>query len=274
MAAKLGVLVIHGVGSQKKSFARPMIEEFERRISSHREIRWQPIWWAPILSKREKTLCDDLLLGIDENIIDRKLREFVVNFLGDATAYQPVRHKSNTTYDKIHVRVHHSIVELKKKLGNEDKPVIVIAHSLGSVIISNYIWDRQKKQHLDPYGATPFERLETLAGIITFGSPIPIFTLAYKKKDVKSIKFPPDALPSNLKSNAKWLNFFDVDDVLGWPLKHLSKSYKFRVSKDNKINVGGIFTSWNPLCHFKYWTDDDFTKPVAQYISDILKVCP
>ena len=66
------------------------------------------------------------------------------------------------------------------------------------------------------------------------------------------------------------MNFFDADDVLGYPLKPLSPSYGNAVSEDIEINVGGLFTSWNPISHTEYWTDNDFTEPVARLIGDIV----
>jgi hypothetical protein len=285
MEAKLGVLIIHGVGSQEANFADPIKKKLERRISDHDKIRWQSIYWAPILSEREDALWR--LLFPEEERPHRsewrkivyfvwrkyiiKLKKFVINLLGDVTAYKPVNYIYNNTYEKIHNVVHKSVVELRKSLGNEDKPIIVIAHSLGSVIMSDYIYDRQNNKNAALYGTTPFERMETLAGFITSGSPIPLFTLA--NDVVESIIFPPENLPVNLKDKVKWLNFYDPDDVLGCPLKNLSDSYKACVSEDKPINVGGILTSWNPLCHYKYWTDDNFIKPVARYISEISKAC-
>jgi len=273
MEAKLGVLIVHGMGSQPENFADGIIEKLEDKISDYglndNDICWEPVYWAPILSRREAQLWRDISTKNDLHWVD--LRKFVINAIGDAIAYQIIPGETNSTYYKIHDIVYESIVNLKAKLGNNDKPIIVIAHSIGSVIMSDYIWDRQKKRDPGRYGYTSFERMETLAGFITFGSPIPLYTLAYDP--VESIKFPPDTLPAHLREKAKWLNFFDVDDVLGWPLKTLSKSYDSCVSEDNEINVGGILTSWNPQCHSKYWKNDDFIEPVAQYISDILKVC-
>lgn len=133
------------------------------------------------------------------------------------------------------------------------------------MIISNYIWDEQKGKGL---GTNAFESMETLTGLVTFGSNIPLFTLALP--EIQSITFPPAPLPEYLKARAKWLNFFDADDVLGYPLKPLSPSYGSAVSEDIEINVGGLFTSWNPVSHAEYWTDNDFTKPVARLISDII----
>jgi hypothetical protein len=302
MPAKLGVLIIHGIGPHDKNFADPMKKKLKRRISNHDGICWESVRWAEVLLKKEYKLLNKLfpeekrphwlkeMLSLLYPVLFQKKdlphwlkekrslrfvwRELVMNGIGDVAAYRSIPNtsdhtkKTNEIYNEIHDIVHESIVKLSKELGNADKPVIVIAHSLGSVIISDYIWDRQNNKNAALYGATPFERMETLAGFITFGSPIPLFTVGYDPVD--SITFPPDTLQDNLKDKAKWLNFYDAHDVFGWPLKHLNAC----VSEDKPINVGSIFTRWNLLCHSKYWTDNNFTKPVAKYISEILKLCP
>ena len=280
MEAKLGVLIIHGIGSHKKDFASPMIEKLKSGISDNAKIRWKPIDWEPkLVEHRESQLLHGLLQEIKRSLLfkslGRHLRELVIHGIGDVTAYRFIpnisdnTNKTNKTYDDIHGCVHKHIVTLREELGNADKPLIVMGHSLGSVIMSDYIWDRQKKQDGDPYGNNKFERMETLAGLITFGSPIPLFTVGYNP--VRSITFPPDKLHDNLQVKAKWLNFYDAHDVFGWPLKPFYK--KDCASEDKQISVGSIFTRWNILCHSKYWTDNNFTEPVAKYISEILKLC-
>jgi hypothetical protein len=282
MEAKLGVLIIHGVGWQTKGFAKAMIGKLERRISNHAEIRFKPIFWHEILSHRE----DKLMKLFPDGKTPHRLkwikrcirwgRKKVAYLIGDVTGYQympDMKDEEHEAHVDIHKVVHKRIADLRRDLDNEDKPVIVIAHSIGSVIMSDYIWDRQhwdkqKKQRDDPYGKTPFERMETLVGFITCGSPIPLYAIACDPTD--RIKFPPENLADNLRKDAKWLNFFYLNDVLGWPLQKLGSSYgdteDFKI-EDIKIK-GGI----PGFCHTKYWKDDNFTEPVAQYISKILSV--
>ena len=150
-------------------------------------------------------------------------------------------------------------------LEGESVPLIVMAHSLGGHIMSNFIWDRQKSP---PAGLSDFEKMKTLAGMVTFGCNIPLYTFAYKK--VVPIKFPAPGLKKPIRDKAKWLNFFDPDDILGWPLKPLSTGYREVVTKDVPINVGGWLASWNPASHSGYWTDNDFTKPVSRFIASLL----
>ncbi len=271
MAYKMGVLILHGMGSQLADFAEPMIEELKKRIEkagcNPNDIRFRPVHWAPELEKKEKELWNDLSCG---NELDwQKIRKFIISTFADAVAYN--QREPNEIYTHIHERLHEQLVELRKNdFKNQDKPLIFMGHSLGSHIISNYIWDRQQDKNKEPgkFGTTPLEKMETLTGIISFGSNIPLFTLALP--EIISITFPPDQLEENLKKVAQWNNFYDSDDVLGYPLKPLSQSYKKTVHEDIQINVGNIFTSWNLASHMKYWTDNSFTKPVAKFLCKIL----
>ena len=190
MATKLGVLVIHGMGSQDPDFAEEMIEELNDRVKDlgkdPETIAWKPIYWANILKGRQ----------------------------------------------------------------------------------SEYLRNAKRVGDLDYIALSPFERMQKLAGIVTFGCNIPFFTFAYEA--VEPIEFPPGELTATLKRKAKWLNYYDPDDVLGYPLKAINADYRKVVTKDIPINVGGVFSSWNPLAHGGYWTDNSFTKPVAKFITSFL----
>lgn len=258
MSKTLGVAVIHGMGSQRsKDFADPLIQELEARVKQPGEIAWRPIYWADVLSGRQ----DKYLKAANRNndLDFYSLRRFVVSALGDASAYQRVDDDPESTYGRIHTIVRDEIAALRDDLGSDDKPLVILAHSLGGHIVSNCIWDIQKKNAIAEPGDNAFERMRTLAGLITFGCNIPLFTFALRK-----------IVPISLPKMAAWLNFFDPDDVLGYPLKPLSPEYRRVVSRDIAINAGGISSSWNPLSHSEYWTDNDFTKPVARFLEKLI----
>lgn len=268
MAAELGILVIHGMGSQAPDFAAEMIEEINGRIDDlgkdPGDIAWQPIHWADILEPRQSQYLRDAKRSADLNYVS--IRRFLLSAFGDASGYQQVKGSGNNTYDKIHKRVKNKIKSLYVTgLGSKNKPMLILAHSLGGHIMSNYVWDMQNS---DTSGMSPFERMDKLSGMVTFGCNIPFFTFAYD--DVIPIEFPPAGLSQALKNKAKWLNYYDSDDVLGYPLKSINPAYDNTVSEDISINVGGLFSSWNPLSHNEYWTDNDFTKPVSQFIKTFL----
>ena len=273
MNKKVGVLFVHGMGAVADDFAHDAIQELREKISgkglNREDIAWQSVYWAPILSSRETQLWIDLSAENDLNWT--KLRKFFVNAFGTISSYQATGERVENIYDKIHSTVHNSLMELRAKLHGEDRPLVVIAHSLGSVIMSNYIWDRQKGVDEARFGGSAFERMETLTGLVTLGSTIPLFTLGCEP--VVSVKFPPVGLPDKFRKSAKWINLYDSDDVLGWPLKPLSSSYADAVAADIEVNVGNILTAWNPANHAAYWTDDSVIKPAAFLLASILDAC-
>lgn len=268
MTDRLGVIVIHGMGSQKPDFAEEMIDEVNGRLArKHRKdvsrIAWQPVYWADVLEDAQVRYLRAARRAADLDYIG--LRRFMLTAFGDAAAYRRAD-GPNSTYKRIHRVVKEKIRRLYREgLERNEAPLAVMAHSLGGQIMSNYIWDMQKRP---PRNLNRFERLETLSGIITFGCNIPMFTLAYDP--VEPIAFPPATLPDDLKRKAKWLNFYDPDDVLGYPLKPINAAYSKVVNADTPINVGGLAASWNPASHGGYWTDNDFTKPVAAFLAKFL----
>src|SRR5262249_9289559 len=129
----------------------------------------------------------------------------------------------SATYHAVHSVIRNDIRVLAQEAG-DDCPLIVMAHSLGGIMITDYIWDIQNpnnKKHVKLKGLSDFEKFKTLAGVITFGSNIPLFTFAYKP--AKPIQFPHGRYRKDPR--CKWLNFYDPNDVLGFPLKAINKNY-------------------------------------------------
>ena len=160
-------------------------------------------------------------------------------------------------------------------VGDVDAPLVVVAHSLGSVIASDYVWDAQHPETGRAQGANPFERMETLAGLVTFGSTLPLFTLALPRVVAIAPPRTSPGLPDAVRAVARWDNYYDPDDVLGWPLQPLSEGYRLLV-EDRAINAGrGVFDlivrSWNPLSHEIYWRDAEVIKAIAQMLTQLMR---
>lgn len=268
--AKVAVLIIHGMGSQNKYFAYPTIVEINNRVKKYgknpNDIVWKPVYWANIIEPRQKKFMDTIVNHKDNNIDLIKLRRFVVSALGDATAYQNIKGKKSSTYTEINKHVKACIKDLyDSDLGKQPCPLVVMAHSLGGHIMSSYIWDIQQK----PLASlSDFENMKYLSGMVTFGCNIPLFSFAYKTSDLRPINFPGTNLSPTEKTKAAWLNFYDPDDILGYPLSQINSRFKFII--DKHINSGGLLTSWNPMSHNSYWTDNDLTKPAAKLIAEFM----
>jgi len=278
MPIKLAILVVHGMGSQTRDGFEKSTGKMIGLISGALrdggvdpgEAAWKCGYWGDILQDHE----DKLLRRFEWSRLDWKwLRHFVIDNLGDAVAYQRLPCKPDDFYYQIHGRLHRELLELRAATGNQDVPLLVMAHSLGSYIMSNYIWDRQsanQKGKPDPLGGTPFERMETLATIVTFGCNIAVLSLSLNP--YIGLAFPPKELPPPMAAEARWLNFYDPDDVLGYPVKPLCTDYGANQKiEDHCIQVGGIASGWNPWSHDKYWTDSKFIQPAAKQIAALIQ---
>ena len=160
------------------------------------------------------------------------------------------------------------MLALKNELA-ENAPLIILAASMGTEIISNYIWDRQHATDPDPFGNSPFERFETLTGLFTLGNNFPIFAAAHDIDAMEPITFPPPNLAPELSAKAVWENYYDKNDSMGYPIRALNPKYAAANVKDIQINVGNLLTFWNLLSHFGYWRSRKLAKRIAGYIEDV-----
>jgi hypothetical protein len=146
---------------------------------------------------------------------------------------------------------------------NENKPVIIIAQSHGCHLISNYIWDAQYNLNYfsvesnDPVQKQDFMKLKSCEHLFTTGCNIPIFNERLKTRECFQ----------KPRSSFKWDNYYDPNDVLGWPLSQFGETYS-DIVKDHHINSGGLISSWNPMSHGAYWGDNDIVSPLAKVLKN------
>jgi len=149
----------------------------------------------------------------------RGIRRFVIEALGDAVAYRRVTCAPGqiAVYEEIHERVRAEVRRLREELqaargaGSAEVPLVVLCHSLGGHVMSNYIWDMQQGTPvLDTFGGTPFEEMKTLCGFMTIGSNLPLFALRVDDlQKIQPITFPPEELDENMVHI--WKNIYDPD---------------------------------------------------------------
>ena len=276
MSQKIAVAIIHGVGKQDPQFADGMTQELKGRFAKElgqkiqdpaSELAILPVYWAPAVQDAEEELWRRMKRGGEMDFTT--LRRFLVDFAGDAIAYQPTP-KDRRIYDGIHEKFAESLNRLAAEAG-EKAPLCVIAHSLGSVIASNYFYDLQHPKRpliaarvKKKIGDTPLGRGETFTLFYTLGSPIAMWSLRYPNFGVP-IQVPSPGLSKHYPDLAgEWVNYYDEDDVIAYPLKTLNEAYRKAVKADREINAGGLLSSWNPVSHLGYWTDNDVTNPIAQ----------
>ncbi|HEX8454020.1 MAG TPA: hypothetical protein VF647_18180 [Longimicrobium sp.] len=260
---KIGVLTIHGMGEQEEDFDSHLRAELDQRFSDEvrSDVVYESIWFSGLIQGRQDQVWEAMR---DRQIDMHGLRKFFLYYFSDATTYVGRPDPADAVYRKVHHYIRGRLDALREKLGGEDGPTVVIAHSLGCQVISDYIWDAAKGIGIWHGGApaTEFQRLGTARYLLTCGCNIPLFVSGLPK--IVAIERP--------NPRFRWINFFDRDDVLGWPLKPLSdgfdRSYARTVDEDREINVGGI-KGLTPLSHTEYWKSAAFTSPVAKLIEEL-----
>lgn len=272
MSRRLGLLLIRGSGEsgfqRQKRFMERLEKDLARRNIDKHLIEHENVdWYEPLQHAQES-----ILERMEEKGVKLKsllTRNLIITNIGDLINYGGKPNLPSSSYNETHKLVHQSIVDLKNKL-IDNAPLIIIASSMGTEIINNYIWDRQNAADPDPLGNSPFERFETLVGLFTFGSNLPIFASSHNIDDLVPITFPSPNLESGLLSKAVWENYYDKNDSMGYPIKAINTHYSKANVVDIQINTGGIFTSWNLLSHFGYWNSKKLVTRIGHYIQEVI----
>lgn len=309
MTYKCALLCMHGMGNLSQNEFNNEIAKVRQSISSripHNKfsnlyIPKSGIFYNSLVQGQENKVWNSMLSngGLDSGWIRRKTwgwcREKIISHLADVTAFTMYNTSAgNNLYNDVQNKIYESVKDVYDNHGNI--PIVILSHSLGSQILSSYIWDAQNylckntddnKQPTNPNSFwnkhRPVENdaflcLQSLKDWFTTGCNIPVFVSGFK--DVRAIH----TRKNNYDFN--WFNYFDYDDVLGYPLSPLDvlfdhsnktgygQSYANAVT-DIQVNAnsglwGAILSSWNPFSHEQYWGDkrilNDLSRTLLNYL--------
>ncbi|QED47779.1 hypothetical protein [Cytobacillus dafuensis] len=276
---QVAVAIIHGMGNQKENYAEKMAASLQQMVKdkahylledSSNPLVIEPVYWAKVFEDRENDLYKRLV--VDNNLQYKWLRRFIIHYLADVIGYQPVE-TTKHNYHLVHRKVADSLERLAEKAG-PDAPLCLISHSLGTVIASNFFYDLQMNQRnveLSLDDLSPLEKGDSLALFYSMGTTLPLWSLRYDKFD-RPIHIPSHKIEEYYPGlKGEWINFYDRDDLLGYPLKGVSPEYERAVTEDREINAGGMLVNWNPFSHSAYLTDKDVLKPIADGLFRVWK---
>lgn len=277
MAKSAAIVALHGMGSFTPDpsdvsggliYSGELKERVAGRYGSTKfenNFVWSETYYGDIFDKNQK----QFIKRVEKSFPVGQIRKFVIENLGDPGALgADPQDGNNKVYLPLRKRVAKTFADVQSMLGPK-APVIVLCHSFGGHILSNYVWDSQRK------GADPadFPMARRIACLVTFGCNVPIFTFAYAAEAIRAINFPGVDLTAKHQLAKWWRNYFDTDDPLGFPLAPTGKEYAELAAagnlEDSKINAGGIFTGWNPFAHTAYWRDGDISDAVFDVINDL-----
>ena len=271
---KLGILVIRGSGGTGFERQKKFINKVNKRLTNNgintKQIVYEYIDWYEPLQSQQEILLDRMFEHKELKLKSKMLRRFLITNIADLINYGGKPNHSDKVYEKTQLMLYNAIIRLQSQIV-ENAPLIIIASSMGTEIMNNYIWDRQQAGENDPFGNTAFERFETLVGLFTFGNNIPIFSSSIEIEELRPIEFPIQNTLPELKDLAIWENYFDKNDPLGYPIKFINENYAAANIEDIQIGVGNLLSFWNILSHFGYWTSRKLQKRISNFIMKVIE---
>lgn len=306
MARKIAVVFVHGIYNEADDYHEPMrkklVAALPRRLRG--EVDFEAANWAPIVRRHQAAYMRKLIEG--GLIADTKHRRLALQGLGDAAAYQKTKNYKNSSYYEIQAEVRRAVDALDQR-GEPDRPLVFIGHSLGCHILSTFAWDTYSMRRTNPErlngedpkvqefadylrNGSPFRRLETLAGFVTMGCNMPLFTFTFGPERIIPITkarqptehpaFPGAGLQSALKERTRWLNYYSRNDLLGYPLKPLNADYAAEDRIEDHVVKSERWWRWlltlpapalaAYAAHTGYWTHRPVIRGTARLLADLI----
>lgn len=238
MNKQVGILILHGIGTQKQGYAQPLIDGIKAKLSQEevQKVAFNEVLYADIFDNYQQKR-EDYLENTSHGwqFLTRLIRRVLIFVLSDATSY-----KDKSAYQEIQQRLSQNIADLQAQLP-VDAPVIIAAHSLGTMVISDYIYDEQEGKN----AGLGLAKIGNLKALISLACNIPLFEMGHKR--TLCIKAPTQEF--------FWRNFFSPFDVLAYKVADYydeRPAPKFDI-QDKEIFCGGLFTAWNVFSHLGYW---------------------
>jgi hypothetical protein len=284
--SKAALLTVHGMGETREDYHLSLLEALKKRLGNRFDlVSVHRVYYQNLLQANEAAVWE----ACKDHVDYHGLRRFLLFGFADAAGLETGKDAPQSIYELAQREIARNLLDARAAVGG-DGPVIAIAQSLGGQVLSSYVYDAQKAikaragvPNVNYPGAGMWQRHyvedgtwgdallafasgATLRTLFTTGCNIPIFVAAHKRMSIIPIDEP--------NSRFEWHNFYDPDDVLGWPLQPLANGYNELVL-DHSINSGsGIvdwaLKSWNPLSHTTYWTDGNVVDALAQALGECL----
>lgn len=247
---QVGLLIVHGIGTQDAGYSMEFQAAVRKQLNCPASsLVIHEVCWQSVLEPEQVKLFQRL-----KSIKWNTARKLFISYAGDAIEYQA----GSDVYDDIHATINEALERLCAQLDSQ-APLIIFAHSLGTVVISNFIWDQEQKINLQA-SHTALDLLTRLQALYTVGSPITVFSLKFKDGG------------EPIRYSRPWYNIYSPFDIIGYPLKPLNSLYQNKDSlSDLSWIVGGWRTFWTPMSHNEYWTSHKVQRHLIHTIEKLVK---
>lgn len=281
---KVALITLHGMGITKPDYVNELSQDLVHHLgTAFQEVHVGAVYYKGLLLANEQRVWNRM----GRQVRWDDMRQFLLYGFADAAGLESAKTLRGSVYTMAQALIAREMYLAREAMGH-DGPVVLLAQSLGGHVMSCYFWDAQGEalgdkaavgiwqdiQQFQPAISGPkpltdaaiqFLRGSSISNVLTTGCNIPIFVAAHAVQEI---------LPMRPNNSFTWRNYYDKDDVLGWPLADLSDQYRAAVT-DVPVNAGGglfgwISRSWNPLSHLQYWRDDEVLVPLADALRAVI----
>lgn len=277
---KLAVVLVHGIGGSTENWADEPIRRLNEKVLTQVKailkdkapadvsevVLIKSVYWKTVLEKPENDLkkvlagyfswvlkslkpWEWIFKGLYKKVYETQA-SVVTLFIGDIVGYMAKEGKIGVQ-EKMDVALN----ALAAELGVKDAPLTFISHSLGTVIASNYIFDK-----MDVNRQKVINRMDErfiFSNMFTAGSPIALFSMKFGGPESFNV-------PIQVEDpKGRWVNFLDKDDPIAMPLRGLNESYKKAVQSDYQVNTG--FLWWS--AHSEYLKKNETLDLIARKLA-------
>ena len=282
--SELALLTIHGMGETRRDYAEGLKSALEKRLGqAWPKIHHENIYYQDLLGEPEESYLERMHRHYNADVwkgtIWSGLRRFILSASSPGVALDRQAHLPDSPYEHVQERILQALLRTWDAFGQQARPVLVVAQSVGGHILSNYIFDaqqemarcglwRQRPEAITSEDLSKFCRFASLQALFTTGCNIPMF--------VSSLPKPTPFQQPN--PSFIWFNYFDIDDPVGWPLRPLAPAYEELV-EDREINAKGttledLVLSATPMSHTLYWKTPEFLDEVEKSLVGLLHPLP
>lgn len=275
--ADVALIMVHGMGETPPTYADGLMESLRGQLGALAgQVVMRSVYYQKILQDNQDAIWE--MTRARSTVRYADLRKFVLYGFGDAAGLENRKEIPGSVYELAQGEIAKTL--LSAHAARPGVPVVFVAQSLGCQVLSSYIYDAQKAakrqpvsagiwRNIDAWAASTLDRAlteseksflgaGTCAALVTTGCNIPVFVAAHKIMHIVPIDRP--------TTHFRWINYYDPDDVLGWPLQPLP-GYDALV-EDRIVNASGgvaslLLRSWNPLAHNSYWDDAKVVEGIA-----------
>lgn len=261
MNKQIAIVTIPGIGTKEEGFddqLRKNVERFTRKTALEGQYTFYNC--RPFNETGIDRIQDQNFSRINANKILKGpvyLRKLVYDAFGDAVLFERNSSKENSNYHLLHKHIRDIIEQVNKDMQQYDNfELVMVVSSMGVQMLSTYIWDADHRQGIfENEAATSKNNLRNLRYLSTIGCNLPLFVSGSKEEETRAF--------DKRNDQFEWENFYDKNDVLGYPLQGLSASYNDLVT-DHSINVGITLFS-----HLRYWKSKRYARALSNKLISI-----